>query len=53
MKLWSWESWAALIEVSPFREEAAFSGDDGRYTSLPMDASLNDRPLTWHYLTRR
>ena len=35
------------------REEAAFSGDDARYTSLPLDATLNDRPLTWHLLTRR
>lgn len=53
MKLWSWEAWSALVEVSPFREEAAFSGDDGHYTSLPLDSSLDDRPLTWHYLTRR
>jgi SAM-dependent methyltransferase len=53
MKLWSWDAWSALIEVSPFREEAAFSGDDGQYTSLPLDRTLDDRPLTWHYLTRR
>jgi SAM-dependent methyltransferase len=53
MKLWSWDAWSALVEVSPFREEAAFTGDDGRYASLPLDSTLDDRPLTWHYLTRR
>jgi SAM-dependent methyltransferase len=53
MKLWNWEAWSALVEVSPFREEAAFSGNDGLYTSLPLDSRLDDRPLTWHFLTRR
>ena len=53
MTLWRWESWSALVEVSPFRQEAAFSGDDGRYAGLALDTRLDDRPLTWHYLTRR
>jgi SAM-dependent methyltransferase len=49
-RLWSFGEWRALIAESPFRQVAAYDGDEPGYRALPVDRGLEGRSLCWHEL---
>ena len=49
--LWDWSRWSELIEASPFRQIAAYNGNDvPARPELALEASIESHRLTWHEL---
>jgi len=49
MKVWTWPAWRSVVAQGPFAQVAAFTN---AFEPLPVDAGLQDVPLTWHQLVR-
>jgi len=50
---WDHESWSRLLRDSRFEQTAAYDGNAADRASIPVDARLDGRALTWHELTIR
>ncbi len=52
MRAWDWPACKALIASSPFRQLAAYDGNEKTRPRLALDVALQGRDLIWHELER-
>jgi len=50
MRVWDYEAWRALIDASPFVQDAAWNGDEKGRPELALDSGLEAHKLVWHEL---